>query len=184
MSATSGADTVMRAKTEPTIANRAISALAVACLVGLSLWTGLYVRRRPPAPLDLAGPGQDMPLVRAPALRITRGPEVLPAGEGHVVEWTTSVPADSLLTYGRQDALEHVLFKDATLVTEHRAQLPDVPLIELCRFRAMSVDADGNVAAGECGPAAGPGAALHDGDSDTGHARRVAERAFSQGHGE
>ena len=174
----------MRAKSEPTVANRAFAALAVACLVGLSLWTGLYVPRRPPTPLGLTGSGPETPPARAPALQITRGPEVLLDGEGRVVAWTTSVPADSLLTYGRRDALQHVLFKDGRLVTEHRADLPDVPFIELCLFRVMSVDAEGNVAAGECGPAIGRGAAREDGGSVTDPVRRVAGRSFSQGHGE
>ena len=116
---------------------------------------------RPTVPFEHAS-GRRVVSSREPAnvLRITTGPELRPEGDKRFLRWETSVPADSLLTYGRGDPFQHIIAKDPQFATEHACELPSLPFIEFCRFRIVSMDADGHVVTGVWGPGLGPRNAL------------------------
>lgn len=151
----------MIAEPELTLGRRLLAVFTAGVLVSLSLWCGLSLRSRrtltpaldpaiPPRASAAAGSG----------LRIIAGPDLVVAEGRNTIRWVTSEPADSLLTYGRNDPLEHIVAKDAARVTEHQFELPDVPFVEFFRFSVMSIDAHDNVVSACCGPGEGRGGTL------------------------
>jgi len=118
--------------------------------------------RQDPAPSPELGLARAAPPLREPAsvLRIIEGPELVVNGDKKALCWKTSAPADSLLTYGRGEAFEHIVAKDSTLTATHRFELPSLPSIEFCRFSVISMDGDGNVATGSWSPGRGPQGSL------------------------
>jgi len=135
--------------------------LAVVSFVAFTLWAGICVRERPvPAPQMLSALPIPLPREHTSALRIIAGPEIIADADRRTVRWETSLPADSLVTYGRSDPFEQILAKDATLTEKHSFDLPEQPFIEFCRFRVMSMDPEGNVAMGGWGPGSGPQGAV------------------------
>ena len=150
----------MLSKTQPSRTNRIMALLAVACLVGLAGWAHLCARVPLPRPAADARSAPRGPTHEPGALRIISGPEIAQGNGRAVLRWETSAPADSLLSYGRHDALEHILVKDAQRTTLHEFALPDLRAIEFCRFYAMSVDAEGNRAIAGLEPGEGPGGAM------------------------
>jgi len=143
-------------RSQPRLVNRVLAFLGSAAFLAFALWAGLCApkqERIPLTPVGLAGatarPGQ--------TLTITGGPQIVRRGDELVIRWRTSAPADSLLTFGRDDPFEHILVKDDRLTTEHVFSVPARPFMEFCRFHVRSTDARSNVASCVHGPGLGPG---------------------------
>jgi len=115
-------------RSQPRLVNRVLAFLGSAAFLAFALWAGLCAPKQERIPLDEL-----------------------------VIRWRTSAPADSLLTFGRDDPFEHILVKDDRLTTEHVFSVPARPFMEFCRFHVRSTDARSNVASCVHGPGLGPG---------------------------
>lgn len=129
-------------------------AMAIASVVGflcLTFWLGFGLSRRQgqesATEIEAQAPAQDD---LSEGLQIVGEPSILAKDDKLEISWVTSLPADSLVLYGREDPFERVAIKDRTLVKVHRFELPALPGSEAYLFRVVSVDSAGRLVSGFC----------------------------------